>query len=121
MNIEKYEIVYFSVVIGFLQDVFFINGFGVNIFLNIILGVLFYYVSIKYNKNKYFLSVLIVSIFCIFKSFITNIFLMIFLGVGISGLYMIYELIYIFVFSAFLYLFLGRIFKGRLFKKSLEF
>ena len=69
MNIEKYEIVYFSVVIGFLQDVFFINGFGVNIFLNIILGVLFYYVSIKYNKNKYFLSVLIVSIFCIFKIF----------------------------------------------------
>lgn len=121
MNIDKCEIVYFSVVLGFLQDVFFLNGFGFNIFLNIILGVLFYYVAIKYNKNKYFLSVFIISIFCILRSLITNIFLTIFLGVDICGLYVVYELIYIFVFSAFMYWVLNKMFKCKLFKKSLEF
>ncbi|BAK80891.1 hypothetical protein [Candidatus Arthromitus sp. SFB-rat-Yit] len=121
MNIEKHEVVYFSLIIGFFQDIFFTNGFGFNIFLNISLGILFYYVAMKCNKNKYFLSVSIISIFSALRSLITSIFLSIFLGIGINWLYLIYELIHIFIFSAFIYLLLNKMFKGKLFRKSLEF
>lgn len=121
MNMEKYEIFYFSVIIGFLQDIFFYNGFGVNVLLNIILGIIFYYVSMKYNKNKYLLSIFIVSSLSVIKSFLINVFLKISFGMDMNILGLFYELIYSIFVSIFIYAVLDKFFKSKLFKKTLEF
>ncbi len=121
INSDKDEIFYFSIFSGFMQDIYFGNGFGLNIFLNIILGVLCYYVATKYNRNKYFLSVFIISIIYILKSLLISGYLFLFFGIDISILKFIIEFIYLFILVSCFYPLVDKLFKSKLWKKSLEF
>lgn len=121
MNSEKYEILGFALFTGFLQDVFFYNGFGFNIFLNLVLGTLLHYVSIKYNKNKFVISVLVISVFLVLKSFIIYFYLRIFFGIHRSFLILIYEFLYSLVIVVCVYPLVDKLFNSKFWKKSLEF
>lgn len=121
MNSEKHEILLFSLFTGFLQDIFFCNGFGFNIFINLVLGIFLYYVSIKYNRNKRVVSILIISIFLSLKSIITYFYLKLFFGVDRNIIILIYEFLYSLVIVSCVYPLVDKLFNSKLWSKSLEF
>ncbi len=121
LNDEKYGITFFALFVGFLQDIFFNNGFGVNIFLNLVLGLLVYYLSVKYNKNKYILSVFLISGVSLLKSFLVIIYMNIAFGINIHIVKLVYEFVYTFVLLLFMYPIFNIMFRSKLFRKILEF
>lgn len=121
VNVEKYDIVFYSLLIGFFQDLFCHNGFGLNIFLNLVLGLNLCYLSVKYNKSKYILSVLIIVSFAVLKNLFISVYMNLFFNTNINFLMFIYDFIYTFVLMLFLYPMFNSIFKSKLFRKGLEF
>lgn len=121
LNDEKYGITFFALFVGFLQDIFFNNGFGVNIFLNLVLGLLVYYLSVKYNKNKYILSVFLITGVSLLKSFLVIIYMNIAFGINIHIVKLVYEFVYTFVLLLFMYPIFNIMFRSKLFRKILEF
>lgn len=121
LNDEKYGITFFALFVGFLQDIFFNNGFGVNIFLNLVLGLLVYYLSVKYNKNKYILSVFLIAGVSLLKSFLVIIYMNIAFGINIHIVKLVYEFVYTFVLLLFMYPIFNIMFRSKLFRKILEF
>lgn len=121
MNSEKYNIVYFSVLVGFFQDLFFFNGFGINIFLNLVMGLSLFYLSIKYNKSKYILSVLIVVSFAVLKNIFISLYMNLFFNVNFVLIKFVYDFLYTFTLMLLLYPIFNNMFKSKLFRKGLEF
>lgn len=121
LNNEKYGITFFALFVGFLQDIFFYNGFGVNIFLNLVIGCIVHYLSVKYNKNKYILSIFLVASASLLKSFLVIIYMNIAFGVNIYIVKLLYEFVYTFVVLLFMYPIFNSMFKSKLFRKTLEF
>lgn len=121
LNNEKYDITFFALFVGFLQDIFFYNGFGVNIFLNLVIGFIVHYLSVKYNKNKYILSIFLVASASLLKSFLVIIYMNIAFGVNIYIVKLLYEFVYTFVVLLFMYPIFNSMFKSKLFRKTLEF
>lgn len=121
LNNEKYGITCLALFIGFLQDVFFYNGFGINIFLNLVIGLSLYFLSVKYNRSNYMLSVFLISCVSLVKSFLVIIYMNIVFKVNILIVTLLYEFIYTFILLLFMYPIFNSIFKSKLFKKMLEF
>ena len=121
LNNEKYGITFFALFVGFLQDIFFYNWFGVNIFLNLVIGFIVHYLSVKYNKNKYILSIFLVASASLLKSFLVIIYMNIAFGVNIYIVKLLYEFVYTFVVLLFMYPIFNSMFKSKLFRKTLEF
>ncbi len=121
MNSEKCNIVYFSVLVGFFQDLFFSNGFGMNIFLNLVMGLSLFYLSVKYNKSKYIVSVLIVVSFAVLKNIFISLYMNLFFNVNLILAKFVYDFLYTFVLMMLLYPIFNNMFKSKLFRKGLEF
>lgn len=121
INMEKYDIVFYSLLVGFFQDLFCYNGFGLNIFFNLVLGLTLFYLSAKYNKSKYVLSVLIIVSFAVLKNFFIALYMNLFLNTNIKFFMFIYDFIYTFILMLFLYPIFNSIFKSKLFRRGLEF
>lgn len=121
LNSERYDITFFALFVGFLQDIFLNNGFGVNIFLNLVIGLLVYYLSIKYNRNKYILSIFLIASASLLKSFLSIIYMNIAFGINIHMIKLLYEFVYTFVLLLFMYPIFNVMFKSKLFRKILEF
>lgn len=121
LNNEKYSITFFALYIGLIQDIFFNNSFGLNIFLNLSIGLILLCLSNKFNKDKYILSIFVVTVVSVFKSFVIVIYVFIFLKINANIIGMFYEFIYTFVMLIIIYPIFNAMFKSRLFKKTLEF
>lgn len=121
LNNEKYSITFFAVYVGFIQEIFFNNSFGVNIFLNLSMGLILLYLSNKYNKNKYILSVFIITVVCMFKNLLVSLYVFIFLGVNVGIFRILNEFTYTFIILLFLYPISNVVFRSKFFRKALEF
>lgn len=121
LNNDKVGIFYFSIVVGFFQDVFFYNGFGINTLLNLLLGILVYYLLKRYSTNKHIISIFFVVCAYMLKSFFIFIYLFLMYGLKVKFIQVLYEVIYVFIVLLIIYPLLNCLFKSRLFKKALEF
>ncbi len=121
LNNEKYNVTLFSFFVGFFQDVFFYNGFGINILLNLIVGLILSKLSNKYNKNKFIVYVLLITFSLMFKSLLITLYINIVLKININVSVFYYEFLYTFVLVLFMYPIFNSIFKSKLFEKKLEF
>ena len=121
LNNEKYNVTLFSIFVGFFQDVFFYNGFGINILLNLIVGLILSKLSNKYNKNKFIVYVLLITFSLMFKSLLITLYINIVLKININVSVFYYEFLYTFVLVLFMYPIFNSIFKSKLFEKKLEF
>lgn len=121
VNNEKYNIVLFSLFTGFLQDVAFYNGFGINILLNLIGGVVLYFISVKCNRNRKFIYILIISFMTVLKSLSMVMYAAVFFGINFNVMGVVCEFIHAFLLSLFMYPMFNSIFNSKIFKKVLEF
>lgn len=121
LNNDKYSITFFSLYVGVIQEVFFNNSFGLNIFLNLSIGLMMLYLSNKFNSHKYILSVFVVTAVSMFKNLLISMYVFIFLKINISIIGMFHEFIYTFIIVLFIYPISNVIFKSKFFKKTLEF
>lgn len=118
---NKYEIICLSIFVGFMQEVFFHNIFGINIFLNLCIGLILFNLANKYSSRNYILCIF----FLLTASFIRNLFIRIYMflifGISIGALNLFYEFIYTLLLLLFVYPIFNILFRSRLFKKTLEF
>lgn len=121
VNSEKYNIVLFSLLTGFLQDIAFYNGFGINILLNLLCGLGLYFISIKCNRNRKVVYIFIISSMSVLKSLFIILYSVVSIRVKFSATGLIYEFIHAFLLSLFMYPIFNSVFNNKLFKKVLEF
>lgn len=121
VNNEKYGIVFLSLFVGFLQDIFFHNIFGVNMMLNMIIGVVLYFISIKCNRNRKLFYIFIISFASIVKSLLIILYLLISSKINFNVFDLAYEFAHAFLLSLFMYPVFNSMFNNKLFKKILEF
>lgn len=121
LNNDKVDIFCFSILVGFFQDVFFYNGFGINILLNLLLGILVYYLLKRYSTSKHIISIFFVICAYVLKSVFIFMYLFLLYGLKLELNQILYEIIYAFIVLLVIYPLLNWLFKSKLFKKVLEF
>lgn len=118
---DKYEITYLAIFVGFVQEIFFHSIFGINIFLNLCIGLGLFKMVNKYNSKNHILSIFFLLMSLFVKNFFIRIYMFIVFKINAVTLNLFYEFIYTLLLLLFVYPIFNVLFRSKLFKKTLEF
>lgn len=118
---EKYEIMFLSLFVGFMQEIFFHKIFGINIFLNLCIGLIISKVVKKFSFKSHVAYIFLLTIALIARDFLIRLYMFIVFGINFNGLNLLGEFIYTFLLLVFVYPTFNVLFRSKLFKKTLEF